>query len=76
MRGLPEAHARGMSTTNARITLELLVGADPIRGSLEHADGRSEPFWGWLELIAALERAAAEQPAERRQPQTPGEEQS
>jgi hypothetical protein len=41
-----------------RITVELEPGADPIRGSVEHADGRREPFWGWLELIDELRRAA------------------
>lgn len=67
---------RRMSTTKAaRITLDLLAGADPIRGSIEHADGRRQPFWGWLELIEALERAAADQPAERRKTKPSGEEQ-
>jgi hypothetical protein len=46
----------------SQITVELETGADPIRGSIEYSDGRSEPFWGWLELIEALRRAAAEQP--------------
>lgn len=48
--------------TNPRITVELEAGADPIRGSVEHADGRRQPFWGWLELIEELRRVAAYEP--------------
>ena len=44
---------------NSRITLELEAGADPIRGHLQHPDGSCQPFWGWLELIEDLRRAAA-----------------
>src|SRR5436305_4871044 len=70
--GPADVHDRAMSATNAsRITLELMAGADPIRGSIEHADGRSQPFWGWLELIEVLQRAAADRP-ERNAPPTPG----
>ena len=72
-----------MSTANSlRITLELEAGADPIRGLIEHADGSRRPFWGWLELIEAMQRAAADQPertdarAERRKRHTTGEEHS
>ena len=62
---------------NPRITLELEPGADPIRGSIEHADGRRQPFWGWLELSAELRRATAQpdEHAERRQPPTTMKEQ-
>ena len=52
-------HDRGMSTaTNPRITLELVAGGDPIQGSIEHADGSRQPFWGWLELLETLQRLA------------------
>ena len=47
---------------NSRITLELEAGADPIRGHIEHPDGCCQPFWGWLELIEDLRRAAAAEP--------------
>ena len=65
------------SASNVRITLEVEAGADPIRGSLEQSDGRSQPFWGWLELIEALQRAAAEEPERtpRRKAHTTREEQ-
>jgi hypothetical protein len=53
---------------NARITLELETGADPIRGSIEHADGSRHPFWGWLELSEELRRAAASEPERPSQP--------
>jgi hypothetical protein len=50
-----------MSTArNARITLELEPGADPIRGSIEHPDGSHQTFWGWLELSAELRRISTE----------------
>jgi hypothetical protein len=52
----------GMSTNkSSRFTVELERGADPIRGAIEHLDGTRQPFWGWLELIEALQRAAADQ---------------
>jgi hypothetical protein len=51
-----------MSTEkSSRFTVELETGADPIRGSIEHLDGSRQPFWGWLELIEALQRAAGDQ---------------
>lgn len=60
------------AANNPRITLELETGADPIRGSIEHADGSHQPFWGWLELSAELRRVAAgpDTQAEQQQPTT------
>jgi hypothetical protein len=46
------------AASKPRIAVELEPGADPIRGLVEHADGRRQPFWGWLELIDELRRAA------------------
>jgi hypothetical protein len=40
-----------------RVGLELDTDPDTIHGTLEHQDGTRERFWGWLELMAALERA-------------------
>jgi hypothetical protein len=45
---------------NPRVTVELELGADPIRGSIEQVDGQRQRFWGWLELIEALRRLAAD----------------
>jgi len=56
------------TASNARITLELETGADPIRGSIEHPDGNRQLFWGWLELIEQLRRAAAGEHALAPQP--------
>lgn len=43
-----------------RIVLDLVSGADPIRGHLRHGTGEPVPFHGWLELIQLLdERRAA-----------------
>jgi hypothetical protein len=41
--------------------LKLELDADPeaIHGTIERGDGTREQFWGWLELMAALERATA-----------------
>jgi len=59
----PWRNDHGMSTsTVSRITLEIEAESDPIRGVLEHPDGSHEPFWGWLELMDALRRVAAEKP--------------
>jgi hypothetical protein len=55
---------------NSRITVEIVPGSDPIRGSIEHRDGRRESFWGWLELIEEVRRVAAE-PPERAPPDPP-----
>jgi hypothetical protein len=46
------------SPANPRITLELAAGSDPIQGSIEHADGTRQAFWGWLELIETLRSLA------------------
>jgi hypothetical protein len=67
------------AATNPRITLELIAGGDPIQGSIEHGDGRRQPFWGWLELIETLQRLAITDPgpdaqAQRGQPPTTEEE--
>ena len=59
------------AANNPRITLELETGTDPIRGSIEHADGSRRPFWGWLELSAELRRVAAQPDALAEQPQPP-----
>jgi hypothetical protein len=40
-----------------RVSLELDTDPEAIHGTLEHPNGRRERFWGWLELMAALERA-------------------
>jgi len=55
--------------SNPRITLELEPGADPIRGSIERADGSRQPFWGWLELSAELRRVTAQPEAQAERPQ-------
>ena len=58
-----------MSTArNARITVELEAGAEPIRGSIEHPDGSRRRFWGWLELSEALHRLASDEPDRPFQP--------
>jgi hypothetical protein len=62
-------HDHGMSISgNARITLELEAGADPIHGLIEHSDGSRQPFWGWLELSEELRRVAAAEPERPSQP--------
>jgi hypothetical protein len=48
-----------------QFTLELACDPQMVHGILEHENGTREPFWGWLELMAALERAAAVPPQRR-----------
>jgi hypothetical protein len=43
-----------------RVNLELQVEPGAIHGTLEHRDGTRERFWGWLELMSALERVTSE----------------
>jgi hypothetical protein len=41
---------------HVQLTLELRAEGDEPAGLLEHpGSGRSQSFWGWLELIAALQ---------------------
>ena len=56
------------TASNARITLELEPGAEPIRGWIEHAGMGRQPFWGWLELSEELRRVAA---GDRERPSRP-----
>jgi hypothetical protein len=44
------------------VRLELEPDPDAIHGTVEHKDGTREPFWGWFELMAALERVTATGP--------------
>ena len=39
-----------------RVTLEFQTDADAMHGILEASDGTRLQFWGWLELMAVLER--------------------
>jgi len=56
------------AANNTRIILELEPGADPIRGNIEQENGPRQRFWGWLELIDGLRRAAANEPGRPGQP--------
>jgi len=38
------------------VSLEFTLGSDAMRGTIEQRDGTRERFWGWLALMAALER--------------------
>jgi hypothetical protein len=53
-----------MSTeaTPRRLSIELQRDSEPITGRIADPAGRSERFSGWLELIAALERARTGEP--------------
>jgi hypothetical protein len=47
----------------SRVLLDLVTGAEPIRGQVRGADGVEHGFTGWLELIQLLERARLTWPA-------------
>jgi hypothetical protein len=47
------------SSGAARVVIELDLAADPIAGRIISPAGASRRFAGWLELMAALERARA-----------------
>jgi hypothetical protein len=62
MRSAPTpTHHRPMAQTprSTTLRLDLQVGTDPIRGYIEHPDGRRHPFWGWLELIELVNQLGA-----------------
>jgi hypothetical protein len=41
--------------SSVRVALELELDGEPIRGSIEHADGHRVSFWSWLELMQTLQ---------------------
>jgi len=41
----------------AHLELSIEVGSDPITGSVSHVSYSSQPFSGWVELVAAIEAA-------------------
>jgi hypothetical protein len=49
-----------------RLELELRRAGDPIEGRLSSEHGKPVSFTGWLELIAAVEAARADDDRERR----------
>ena len=49
----------------AMVTLRLELGTDTISGTVEHQGGGEQPFWGWLELSAALDRTRGVDPGIR-----------
>lgn len=49
----------------ARIEIEYVPGANPIRGSIRDPGGSRSSFSGWLELLGALERLGGVAGAQR-----------
>jgi hypothetical protein len=41
------------------LTMEVVVGSDPIRGTTRVAGGEQREFWGWLELAEIVQFGAA-----------------
>ena len=48
-----------------RVILELDRDPEAIHGTVEHADGTRESFWGWLELMSAIDRGSGARGAGR-----------
>lgn len=48
--------ASGSTAETALVTLRLDLGTETISGTFEDEGGAERPFWGWLELSAALDR--------------------
>jgi hypothetical protein len=46
----------------AHLELAIDVDSDPISGLVSNGAGRSRPFTGWIELVAAIESARIERP--------------
>ncbi len=58
------AHAATMSRMNqpsktVELVLRLTTDAQTVSGSLQGKDGRRLSFWGWLDLMDALQRLVA-----------------
>jgi hypothetical protein len=43
-------------TQQTHLTIALVAGGDPIRGSIATGDSTASEFCGWLELLGALQR--------------------
>ncbi len=57
---MPETKIAGMTgqpgTTQVQLSID--QGCEPISGTWQSIDdGQPHPFWGWLQLISALEQA-------------------
>lgn len=48
--------ASGSTAETALVILRLDLGTETISGTFEDEGGAERPFWGWLELSAALDR--------------------
>lgn len=46
----------GSSSLHLRLDLDISPDDDPVTGSIGPADGVRQPFVGWTELAAAIER--------------------
>ena len=51
-----------------RLTVDLDIASEPIRGSVDDGTGSVIDFAGWLELMSAFERAAAKAAVDTDQP--------
>ncbi|HET7049585.1 MAG TPA: hypothetical protein VFI54_15075 [Solirubrobacteraceae bacterium] len=40
------------------LTISVVVGSDPIRGSTRIAGGERREFWGWLDLAEIVQQTA------------------
>lgn len=58
----PALMIAAMAATPLTVSLRLDLQPEgiPISGCIEHADGTRRPFWSWLELMAELEAAVAQ----------------
>jgi hypothetical protein len=44
--------------STVELTMEVVVGSDPIRGTTRVAGGERREFWGWLELAEIVQHMA------------------
>ncbi|HSC04431.1 MAG TPA: hypothetical protein VLC49_13965 [Solirubrobacteraceae bacterium] len=54
-----------MERATAHLELAIEVDSDPISGSVSNGSRRSQPFNGWIELVAAIEAARSAGQSER-----------
>lgn len=48
-----------MTRATRHLQLAIEVDSDPITGSVSNGTHRSQPFSGWIELVAAIEEVRA-----------------
>jgi hypothetical protein len=59
-----------MAERGVEIRIEVDPASDPIRGLVRDRNGETHDFYGWLQFMAAVDRARSAEPQRREPPTT------